>query len=85
MARYDGLPNNCRYRIGMKCSWSAAMTVHVIGSEGCRTMGDAMRDLDARALIQGHFILMDANTITNAKLMNTLMKHKYCIMIFRNA
>lgn len=52
------------------------MTVHVLGTEGCRTMGDALRDLDARALIRSHFILMAGDTITNAKLLTVLDKHK---------
>lgn len=39
-------------------------------------MGDALRDLDARALIRSHFILMAGDTITNAKLLNVLEKHK---------
>lgn len=62
------------------------MTVHVLGTEGCRTMGDALRDLDARALIRSHFILMCGDTITNAKLLSVLEKHKYvlCIMSRKN-
>lgn len=52
------------------------MTVHVLGTDGCRTMGDALRDLDARALIRSHFILLAGDTITNAKLLTVLEKHK---------
>ena len=39
-------------------------------------MGDALRDLDARALIRSHFILIAGDTITNAKLLDVLEKHK---------
>lgn len=39
-------------------------------------MGDALRDLDARALIRSHFILMAGDTITNAKLLSVLERHK---------
>lgn len=53
------------------------MTVHVVGSEGCRCLGDALRDLDAKGLIRGHFILMGCDTITNAQLSSVLDQHKY--------
>lgn len=39
-------------------------------------MGDALRDLDARALISGDFILLAGDTITNAKLLSIMEKHK---------
>ncbi|XP_052856281.1 translation initiation factor eIF-2B subunit epsilon isoform X2 [Drosophila gunungcola] len=52
------------------------MTVHVIGGEGCRCFGDAMRDLDAKALIRGNFILLGADTVTNADLRPVLEQHK---------
>lgn len=52
------------------------MTVHVVGGEGCRCFGDAMRDLDAKALIRGNFILLGADTVTNADLRPVLEQHK---------
>ncbi|KAH8416597.1 hypothetical protein KR222_010610 [Zaprionus bogoriensis] len=57
-------------------SWSFKMSVHVIGGEGCRCFGDAMRDLDAKALIRGNFILLGADTVTNADLRPVLEQHK---------
>lgn len=60
-----------------KYSWSIKMTVHVVGSEGCRCLGDALRDLDAKGLIRGHFILLGCDTITNAQLGTILEQHKY--------
>ncbi|ALC49829.1 eIF2B-epsilon [Drosophila busckii] len=62
--------------IATSASWSFAMTVHVIGGEGCRCFGDAMRDLDAKALIRGNFILLGADTVTNADLRPVLEQHK---------
>ncbi|XP_017006488.2 translation initiation factor eIF2B subunit epsilon [Drosophila takahashii] len=62
--------------IATYASWSFKMTVHVIGGEGCRCFGDAMRDLDAKALIRGHFILLGADTVTNADLRPVLEQHK---------
>lgn len=52
------------------------MQVQVVGSEGCRCLGDALRDLDAKGLIRGHFILLGCNTISNAKLDVILEQHK---------
>lgn len=52
------------------------MTVQVVGSEGCRCLGDALRDLDAKGLIRGHFILMGCDTITSAQLGTLLDQHK---------
>ncbi|XP_030380761.1 translation initiation factor eIF-2B subunit epsilon [Scaptodrosophila lebanonensis] len=57
-------------------SWSFKMKVQVIGGEGCRCFGDAMRDLDAKALIRGNFILLGADTVTNADLRPVLEQHK---------
>ncbi|XP_017095178.2 translation initiation factor eIF2B subunit epsilon [Drosophila bipectinata] len=62
--------------IATYASWSFKMTVHVIGGEGCRCFGDAMRDLDAKALIRGNFILLGADTVTNADLRPVLEQHK---------
>ncbi|XP_017065941.1 translation initiation factor eIF-2B subunit epsilon [Drosophila eugracilis] len=62
--------------IATYASWSFKMTVHVIGGEGCRCFGDAMRDLDAKALIRGNFILLGADTVTNADLRPMLEQHK---------
>lgn len=52
------------------------MQVHVVGSEGCRCLGDALRDLDAKGLIRGHFILMPCDTVTTAQLGTVLEQHK---------
>ncbi|XP_017054664.1 translation initiation factor eIF-2B subunit epsilon [Drosophila ficusphila] len=62
--------------IAAYAAWSFKMTVHVIGGEGCRCFGDAMRDLDAKALIRGNFILLGADTVTNADLRPVLEQHK---------
>ncbi|XP_055585994.1 translation initiation factor eIF-2B subunit epsilon [Uranotaenia lowii] len=58
------------------CSWTVGMTVTVVSSEGCRCLGDALRDLDAKGLIRGNFILMGVDTITNANLGALLEEHK---------
>lgn len=52
------------------------MKVHVIGGEGCRCFGDAMRELDGKALIRGNFVLLGADTVTNADLRPIFEQHK---------
>lgn len=52
------------------------MSVQFVSSEGCRCFGDALRDLDGKGLIRGHFILMNVDTITNAKLLPIVDEHK---------
>lgn len=52
------------------------MSVHIIGSE-LRSFGDAMRELDGKGMLRSDFILMNFDTITNAKLIPSIMKqHK---------
>lgn len=52
------------------------MNVHIIPSE-VSCFGDAMRELDAKGKLRSDFILMNFDTITNAKLIPSIMKtHK---------
>lgn len=53
------------------------MSIQVVGSEGCRCLGDALRDLDAKSLIRGHFLLMGCDTVTNAQLSTVFEQHRY--------
>ena len=52
------------------------MSVHIIPSE-VRCFGDAMRELDAKGKLRSDFILMNFDSITNAKIIPSIMKtHK---------
>ncbi|KAK7865186.1 hypothetical protein R5R35_012043 [Gryllus longicercus] len=55
---------------------SALMSVSVMVSESCRTLGDAMRDLDAKAVIRSDFILLTADVIANIQLLPILERHR---------
>ncbi|XP_061390600.1 translation initiation factor eIF-2B subunit epsilon [Musca vetustissima] len=57
-------------------SWSVNMKVNVIGGEGCRCFGDAMRELDSKALIRGNFVILGADTVTNADFRPIFEQHK---------
>ncbi|XP_059617931.1 translation initiation factor eIF-2B subunit epsilon [Phlebotomus argentipes] len=56
--------------------WSVKMTITVIGSEGSHSVGDVLRDIDAKGLIRGHFILMTGDTISNVNMIPLLERHK---------
>lgn len=53
------------------------LAINVVISEGCRSFGDVMRDLDAKALIRNDFILLTGNIVGNLQLLPALEAHKY--------
>lgn len=55
---------------------TSAMAVTVIVSETCRSLGDAMRDLDAKALIRSDFILVSGDMVGNLNLLPILDYHR---------
>ena len=52
------------------------MTINPIVNEECRSLGDAMRDLDNKGLLRQDFILVNGDTIGNVNLSNALKEHK---------
>lgn len=52
------------------------INVHLIISDGCRSLGDALRDIDTKGLIRGDFILIRGDVFTNANLKNLLDLHR---------
>ncbi|GAB0087151.1 translation initiation factor eIF-2B subunit epsilon [Sergentomyia squamirostris] len=65
--------------------WRVKMTITVIGSEGSNSVGDILRDIDAKGLIRGHFILMSGDTISNANMIPILQKHKQTVKYDKGA
>ncbi|XP_076231532.1 eukaryotic translation initiation factor 2B subunit epsilon [Calliopsis andreniformis] len=55
-------------------NWSR-ISISLIISEGCRSLGDALRDIDAKGSIRGKFILIRGDAFINANLMNALSNH----------
>lgn len=51
------------------------LTISLIISDGCRSLGDALRDIDAKGCIRGYFILIRGNTFTNTDLKTLLNVH----------
>nr|XP_033341754.1 translation initiation factor eIF-2B subunit epsilon [Megalopta genalis] len=50
--------------------------VSLIISEGCLSLGDALRDIDTKGSIRGNFILIRGDAFINADLMNALNNHR---------
>ena len=44
--------------------------------EGCMSMGDAMREVDACSLITNDFVLVNADVVANINLASVIEKHK---------
>ncbi|KAJ3000838.1 hypothetical protein HDV02_002301 [Globomyces sp. JEL0801] len=51
-------------------------TITVIVSQELRSMGDVLRDLDAKQILQSDFILMSAHTVSNIDLTAVLESHR---------
>lgn len=68
--------NFFRKGVEQNLTWSVGMNLHIIPSEAT-SFGDAMRELDATGKLRSDFILMNFDTITNAKLIPSILKtHK---------
>ena len=51
--------------------------IEVIVSEKCFSVGDALREIDARSLIVGDFVLVNGDMVSNANLAQLIQSHKY--------
>lgn len=58
-----------------RANWSLTMKINVVASESARSFGDCLRDLDARGLIRGHFVLIESGVVSNIKLLPLIKKH----------
>ncbi|XP_057319505.1 translation initiation factor eIF-2B subunit epsilon [Microplitis mediator] len=52
------------------------ITVSLIISDGCRSLGDALRDIDTKGWIRGDFVLIRGDAFINTNLSNLLNRHK---------
>ncbi|XP_072747764.1 translation initiation factor eIF2B subunit epsilon [Anoplolepis gracilipes] len=50
-------------------------TISLIISDGCSSLGDALRDIDTKGWIRGYFILIRGNTFVNTDLKTLLNAH----------
>ncbi|CAM9751250.1 translation initiation factor eIF2B subunit epsilon [Lampetra fluviatilis] len=62
-----------------KSRWSAPGSrnvVRVLSSETFRSLGDVLRDVDAKTLVRSDFLLVHADLVCNASLKSALQQHK---------
>lgn len=52
------------------------MKITFVVSEKCESLGDAIRDIDNKAIIKGNFVLLSALTISNVKLLDAIDFHR---------
>lgn len=52
------------------------LTITPIINDGCRSLGDALRDLDTKGIIRGDFILLRGTAFTNVDLKSLMDLHK---------
>jgi len=52
------------------------ITISLIISDGCRSLGDALRDIDTKGWIRGYFILIRGNAFTNTNLKTLFNVHR---------
>ncbi|XP_050067427.1 translation initiation factor eIF-2B subunit epsilon-like [Anopheles maculipalpis] len=68
-----------------RCTWSIHMKVSIVSSESCRSIGEAIRDLEARNTIRGNVLLLGVDSVTNADLAALLDEHKRLVKLDRGA
>ncbi|XP_045107612.1 LOW QUALITY PROTEIN: translation initiation factor eIF-2B subunit epsilon-like [Portunus trituberculatus] len=57
-------------------SHPGGLRVTVVASEDCHSLGDAMRDLYAKSLLKGDFILLQGDTVTTLDLPTLVTEHR---------
>jgi translation initiation factor eIF-2B subunit epsilon len=52
------------------------MLVTTILADGCRSIGDVLREMDSRSLTRSDFFLLGCDTIANVDLKKLMKEHK---------
>ncbi|OWF44225.1 translation initiation factor eIF-2B subunit epsilon-like [Mizuhopecten yessoensis] len=55
---------------------SSPCSVSTVLSEGCLSMGEALREIDAKSIIRSDFILVFGDVVANVKLQDIVEQHK---------
>ncbi|KAK3757542.1 hypothetical protein RRG08_032710 [Elysia crispata] len=55
---------------------TSAMTVETLLSDSCISVGDALREIDAKSLIRSDFLLITGNLVANVDLSQVVEEHK---------
>ncbi|XP_035918042.1 translation initiation factor eIF-2B subunit epsilon-like [Anopheles stephensi] len=81
----DQVKRHIQLRQVTRCTWSINMKVSIVSSGLCRSIGEALRDLDARNTIRGNVLLLGVDSVTNANLAALLEEHKRLTKFDRGA
>ncbi|XP_034039331.1 translation initiation factor eIF-2B subunit epsilon [Thalassophryne amazonica] len=66
------------------CRPTSSNTVHIITSDLYRSLGDVLRDVDAKALVRSDFVLVYGDVISNIDISQALQEHRYRRKIEKN-
>ncbi|XP_066537082.1 translation initiation factor eIF-2B subunit epsilon [Hoplias malabaricus] len=58
------------------CRPTSPNVVHIITSDLYRSLGDVLRDVDAKSLVRSDFVLVYGDIVSNIDLSNALQEHK---------
>ena len=67
------------YFISRSSKWlseGSPCEVRIISSEDSLSLGDALRDIDAKGLIKSDFVLVNGDMVSNMKLKSVIELHK---------
>lgn len=59
------------------CRPSSPNTVHIITSDLYRSLGDVLRDVDAKSLVRSDFVLVYGDVVSNVDISQALQEHRY--------
>ncbi|XP_004079082.1 translation initiation factor eIF-2B subunit epsilon [Oryzias latipes] len=58
------------------CRPTSSNTVHIITSELYRSLGDVLRDVDAKSLVRSDFVLVYGDVVSNIDMSQALQEHR---------
>ena len=58
------------------CRPTSPNTVHIITSDMYRSLGDVLRDVDAKNLVRYDFVLVYGDVVSNIDVTQALQEHK---------
>uniref|UniRef100_A0A671XZT7 Translation initiation factor eIF2B subunit epsilon n=1 Tax=Sparus aurata TaxID=8175 RepID=A0A671XZT7_SPAAU len=59
------------------CRPTSPNTVHIITSEMYRSLGDVLRDVDAKSLVRSDFVLVYGDVVSNVDISQALQEHRH--------
>lgn len=66
----------CLDRNSKWCRPTHSNVVHVVTSELYRSLGDVLRDVDAKSLVRSDFILVTGDVVSNINIEAALEEHR---------